>query len=34
MPEGSSSENQAPMIKPVAYQASPLEEFDFLKPTE
>ena len=34
MPEGSSSENQAPMIKPVAYQASPLEEFDFSKPTE
>ena len=34
MPEGSSSENQAPMIKPVAYQASPPEEFDFSKPTE
>ena len=34
MPEGSSSENQAPMINPVSYQISPPEEFDFSKPTE
>ena len=34
MPEGSSTENQAPMINPVSYQISPPEEFDFSKPTE
>ena len=34
MPEGSSSGNQAPMINPVSYQISPLEEFDFSKPSE
>ena len=32
MPDGSSSENQAPMINPVSYQMSPPEEFS--KPTE
>ena len=34
MPEGSSSENQAPTINPVSYQISPPEEFDFSKPTD
>ena len=34
MPEGSSSENQALVIRPVSYQISPPEEFDLSKPPE
>ena len=32
MPESSSQNSGAPMIKPVSYQISPPEEFDFSKP--
>lgn len=34
MPEGSATENQAPMMNPVLYQILPPEEFDLFKPTE